>query len=670
MGGAPVPAAAAQNMPPAGPVNYDSQNRILARLKSASEESRKAFMKDGKELESFGFTDKPYAELYRQFEEELDDELWFKAQVNRVSEFTDVVGPYLYPENPVVTVGSQPWATYWQAQRHKIEEQYIDYSLREGDMVAHARKWICQACIYGRGCLRIGFNAQKNVAQAVFIDINDVLYDPDARSIDEVNWVAIREYKPRWQLASQYPDKADEISGMESSTVCQTSEKQGQTSSQLIEVWSFYFNVGIGRYDEDATAAAGQVDDTPMKYVYAGDCTLEAGQWEIPFYEDGMMPVIPLDLRPRPGRLYPQSPIKPGLGHLKALNYLYTFYVTRARVTANTTLVAMDTNGNTVDIDELTKVMQSKDLGIIRVKTNGNEYKIQDLIQQFNVDSKVDEFMKWMEIIGREFEKATGLNEILYAGDTRTQPRSATEVDFKEKQSRNRIDDMKRNVENGMRMTVRALSFAGRWLQPSADIAELFGKQAGATWGELADDAQVQQEEEVRAQIGQQMMQQNQMQIQQYTQMTSRIPPGAMGPGMMPPPPEPLTIEKVEQQLGPLQFVSLKQWVHEADRTLEPGSMRRLDFDAQVDNLNVALNQLSPAVATLPGGALFVAAIAKEFTKLHRFSPDLQAAAQEFYNTVQNPPMPPPGMEPQGPGPEGPPRGKGKTGKQVKKEGG
>ena len=73
----------------------------------------------------------------------------------------------------------------------------------------------------------------------------------------------------------------------------------------------------------------------------------------------------------------------------------------------------------------------------------------------------------------------------------------------------------------------------------------------------------------------------------------------------------------------------------------------------QVDNLNVALNQLAPAVATVPGGVALVAAIAKEFAKVNQYSRDFQDAAEKFaaqaaqvsdmqVQMASMPPMPPP----------------------------
>jgi hypothetical protein len=162
----------------------------------------------------------------------------------------------------------------------------------------------------------------------------------------------------------------------------------------------------------------------------------------------------------------------------------------------------------------------------------------------------------------------------------------------------------------------------------SQDIAKLFGPQTDKLWGELGSPETVAQEQQMRQQTSQMIGQQMQM---------MGAPPDQIG-------------QMVDEQLGPPQFVSMEDWLTEADRTIDSGSMRRMDIDAQMQNLNVAMNQLGPAVVNMPGGAEFIGALAAEFTKLNRFSPELQAAAANIITSIKMAQMmPPPGMPPQGP---------------------
>ncbi len=290
-----------------------------------------------------------------------------------------------------------------------------------------------------------------------------------------------------------------------------------------------------------------------------------------------------------------------------------------------------------------------KGKGFVRIKINGSEYKIGDLVQQWKIDSGVDDLMKYSALVGKEFEKSTGLYEILYSGETTRQARSATESDLKDKASKNRIDDMKRQVEAASSTLLSKMIFAARYLHPPEDIAKLFGPTAGAIWATLAPP-------EIAAQEQTQRQQAIAQQIQLATQQIMRMPPPIVQPGMLPPPmPTPPTAAEVDEMLGPEQFVSMEEWVNEADREIEAGSMRRVDHNAQIDNMNIFFNQTAAIVSALPGGAQFVAAAAVDFTRLNRYSADMQQAALEFQkiSMLAPPPLPaaPPEKGTKDPGP-------------------
>jgi hypothetical protein len=205
------------------------------------------------------------------------------------------------------------------------------------------------------------------------------------------------------------------------------------------------------------------------------------------------------------------------------------------------------------------------------------------------------------------------------------------------------------------RLTRRTL-FCARFIETPEDIGKKFGPTAAQTWGTLAPPEIVAQERQMRDQTKTMLLQQAQMPMM-----------GPMGP-MPPPPADPA---QIDAQLGPEQLVSMEEWINEAGRMIVAGSMRPMSPQQQVDNLNIALNQLAPAIATVPGGVGLVAAIAKEFAKVNQYSRDFQDAASKFaaqaqavsdsqVNMALMPPPPPvpsggEGTPPKGPkaGPEG-----------------
>jgi hypothetical protein len=301
-----------------------------------------------------------------------------------------------------------------------------------------------------------------------------------------------------------------------------------------------------------------------------------------------------------PGSLYPKQPMEPGMGHLRALNELYTRFIAKSRLMSRTPFARMTINGQSIEADQMHKILRGEDMDILNVVINGVDADSADVnkyFQRIDWGDPVPGFDRAWQLISGEFEKSTGLAEILYSGQTGSQIRTAAAANLMETNSKTRIEAMREVTVKFMSRLFRKTLFAARFLHDQEDIAGLFGPQAAATWGVLGPPEAVAQEQQMRAQITQNLAAQG-------------APP-----------------EQAEQILGPPQFVSMATWINEADRTIDSGSMRRMDHDAQLNNLNVGLNQLGPAVVNMPGGGKFVAGLAAEYSKLNRFSPELQALA-------------------------------------------
>lgn len=640
---------------------------LVKRLREVAEQKRQPYMDTRGEVMRYAYA-KEFDFLYQDF----DPEIFFKAKCAKAAQFVEIMGAALYPSDPKMVVNSYEWSTPLQRARHPIEEQYADYAARRGELHAHMRRCVADALIGGRGIMWTGFNSRKKCVQHVFDTVDNFLIDPDARCADEANWVARRRVKPRWWLAATYPDSAEQITKLEKTqekasdgtTAKRTSDTSA--SSDLIEYWEVYLRVGIHNYapslmgpseGADAAQKYGLGTDDPLKLCVADGQVLSIEPWEIPFHQDDLWPCEWLDLREKPGSLWPSAPMETGLGHLRALNYGYTTFINHIRNALRTSFMVASYNGQGMTDEQAIKIIKGKDMEMVRVTINGNELKLSDMIQQLMIDPRTMEFEKFLQIVNTEFEKETGLYEVLYTGSTPTQIRNATTAEMIRNSSQSRIEDMRTVMNKFMGKLAYKYTFGARYLHTPEDIGQFFGPQAAQVWGTLAPPEMVAQERQMRQQtgqmIGQSMMQQSMLQAQVT--------------GQPPPPPEQVQAQ-VEQQLGPEQLVSLEEWINEASRDIEAGSMRPMQPETQIANLNVALNQLAPAVATLPGGAEVVAALAVEFAKVNRFSLDTLDAMKKFQAQctkvtdmqvmLASQPPPPPGQAPgQGTPPQGPQSG-------------
>lgn len=622
---------------PSEPDNQQAAiGRVISRIIEAGRLDREKWLKQGDEIERYTTSD-DYGFLYQDF----DTDISFKARVNKASEYQQIYGAFLYPNNPDAAITSEAWASTWATKRHRIEEQYADYAAKHGNLAVHMRRCVDHALIYGRAPLWAGFNASKGIVQHVFDRSSHLLLDPDAKNFEEINWQSRERFKPRWELAKRYPESAaiiDKLPGYsDPSSKGKDKAPQGDRGSDIIQYYEVWMGVAASNYSAslETVTADGVPMQPKMKYCIADGKIIHAGDWEIPFFLMDEWPGTCLDLMEKPGCLWPTQPLEPGMGHLRAMNYAYTLFISKFRFMSRTPFARMTVNGQKIENEQLHKILRGEQIDILDVVVNGAEIgdvDINKLFQRIDWGDPVPGMERLWALLSTEFEKSTGLAEVLYAGQTKTQIRSAKAADIIESNSRMRSDAMRETVVQYLTKIFRKTLFAARYMHGSEDITKLFGPEAGKLWGELGSPEAVVQEEEMRAQIGEMMSQQMQM----------------MGA-----PPEQI-VASVEEQLGPPQFVSMDGWLHEADRMVDAGSMRRMDADAQMQAVSVMLNQVGPSVVNIPGGAAFIGMLAAEATKLSRLSPELLAAAENIATMAQQMAMMPP--LPPGPSPEKPPQ--------------
>lgn len=604
---------------PAQGEDLELVGKTVQRLVEASCRDSREWQKQAEEIERYT-TSNDYGFLYQDF----DAEQSFKARVNKASEFCQIFGAFLYPHNPDAAVNSESWADAWAQKRHKIEEQYADYSARHGELAKHMRRCVDHSLLWGRGVMWSGFAPKKNICTDVFDRADHLVLDPDARCPEEQNWQGRKRIKPRWELMQRYPEKADVIRGLPTySKPSANKNDKGDSDSDLVCYYDIWTGVAVNNYMKSAEIIEADTAQANPKerLCVANGHVLHRGPWEIPFFMIDEWPGTYLDLIERPGSVYPLQPMEPGMGHLRAMNHALTLFIAKWKLMSRTPFAALTINGQGIEPEQLFKILRGEHIDIITAKINGDENPdINKYFQRIDWGDPVPGFERYYGLLGSEFEKSTGLSEVLYSGNTPTQLRSAKAAELVEQNSRTRSDSMRESVVRFMETIYRKRLFAARYLHGADDINNLFGPEAASVWGEIAAPEVVAQEQQARAQLSQQAAQMG-------------VPP-----------------EQIDQALGPPQFVDMEKWVHEADRTVDAGSMRRMDMDAQIQNLNVALNQLAPSLVNMPGGGEFVSALAAEFAEKNRMSTELVAAARNIGAQIQMQQammmQPPPGAPP------------------------
>lgn len=582
--------------------NAEQKGRILKRLLDNAIKARAPFMKTGKEIERYG-----YARDFNFEYTAASEELFFKAKVAKTAQFIDIVGSALYQTNPDRRVNPRPWVNEQQRARGVLMQQYLNYTPGMCDLYGHSRRAIIEGLMYGRGVLWTGWNDRKKCIQSVHDTIDNLLVDPDAKILEEMGWVARRRVRPRVELLSKFkdPDAQKAIkkitAQVEKSSDADATGMDWERSdygSDQIEFYECYFRNGLSRYKGGVDLTSGGSADIPdseeaeRKYYVtrAGDLFAEE-DWEIPFFKADEWPCTPLDFRERPGSIWPVSPLEPGLGHQKALNWLYTLYLSKARITTRTLVAVATQNGQGLDLKATHKALYGKALEFITLNVNGDAARIDQFIQQFDFKLNVEEFVALNQIINHEFEQATGLTEFLATGFGATQARSAEEVKIKDTKSRTRIEDYRAIMEKWASKVARKEALAARYLCDPEDLTPIFGQQIAQTWGQLMPSIAMQMEMAKAGKI----------------RLTDIMQPGP-------------------------NDVIFDEWVHEADYEIAAGSLRRKDIDQAIDAADAAMNQLVPALIS-EGASGPASAIIADWAEKKGLSPSVGQSIQQWAQT-------------------------------------
>jgi hypothetical protein len=625
---------------------------------------RAAFMTLYAKFKKFAY-DSDFTDMYKGGGNELvkSDKNGFRAAVNRAAEYIDIYGADLYPQNPTTTVMPTGDAPKWSKARFELESKVLDMCMDKGDVETNMRRVLNEALLSGRGVLWYGFNARKGVTQAVFDTVENFGADPDAKNPEEINYIWRKRNKPRFEFEAQFNGQDGAPAALFD---LKTLKGVGGNGSN-VEYKVVYMKVGLynfcrGENSVQMSAKAGEappvVDNSPRKYTFAENHLVCVEDWEIPFDLTGAWPARAIDFRLQPQELWPKPPMEPGLTHLEAMNWAYTFYMNRVKNQSGKVYARIRHKGASIGDEQTSLIAGSSenDGAFIDVEIPSSmDPDIRKMLQPLALDPSMQEFDRVWGLTNKAFEDATGLSDLMRSGQDANQLRTAADVEFKKSRSSSRVDDMRKQFVRFFDEVIADWSLMNRYLLTSDDITKWYGMEAGKLWGRLGDaqtkDMETSQRMQQATQIMQQAMQKSQMALQQSTQM-----------GQPPPQPDIPSADAIEEQLGPPQVIVMEDWINEAKRKMTVGSMR------VIDNLTFYFQSIAQMVASTPAGQKLNAGMLQELFKLHRYSDAAQGEVAEYVNAMGAmagmmpvpgapiaPPAPggsPPGLPPQ-PAPQG-----------------
>lgn len=554
-------------------ISNDKKATILARLIEAGKKCRERFAQTAEELADYDAND-------AQGSIEWPAELSFYAKTNKTQQFKREIGARLLNTYPTYRAAPKRWAGQQSQMLAAMTEELLNISASETDEYYELQRMKEDALGPGRGVLWIGFDSKKRLPVVSCDTWDNLLTDPDARTWRECHWVARRRFLPRGTIRADYKVPKDVVDDLPVMAPPSGDDEWHQTVQgvDLVECWQVWMDWGIDNYTDDTDAEGLRNAKEPKVYLVQTDNSvlLDESEWPFPLHLEsgrGKWPMECLDLYPVPWGMWPISPLAPGLGWLKAINYTATLLVDRYRRASRDLVAILKVNGISLDEESSELVLNGSRVFDQLVLTgnvdafNGAPPNIKNYVQQLRLDYNFPESLELLRHFERMFEQETGLYEFLYVGNTDTQDRSAQATKARQQNSLSRVQEYQSHLDECLSRVARKKAIVARTFMNQEDVSRYLGPEAGQAWGVL-NTTPVDQ-------IAAKLVEQDGV--------------------------DPETAMQVAQQIAG-QSVDLQRILDETEFTVEVGSTRRRSPEDAAQAASEAGNQLLPTLLQI--GAL------------------------------------------------------------------
>lgn len=478
------------------------------KLKIAKDHKKSEFGDDA--AEATKFFDGPYDWMYGPMaqtkgsfalgSEDAPPRTTFRMTLNKVAELVQLYGPALYHRNPHREAEVRQHEPYpfemmqpppeaqqtlegmmamqqmqQQAQEMGAEEEKrraaagllkecLNFTPNELGLAEHSREAIDEALITGMGVLWHETlqppGAKYKFAGSFYDSVDNLLIDPDMKSIRHAKWIARRCVAPKREVEEEYGLKPGTLKGdMESfARQAETSDPsyeyfraRGDTNDLTVyfKIWS---RMGVGHrlhkeFDPGLKANAETFDrfgdftyqvlcdDYPYFLNAPEEAVNKEGmddmfmrfQWPTPFWADPTdpWPFSPLCFHKRPGKVWPMSHVKPGLGQLKFMNWVLSFLADKVKNTSRDFIATL----KSADQELKNAIMSGGDLTLLEF--DGPNKRIGEVIQFLQHQPMNRDILEVVQLMEQYFDKSAGLDELMY-GQSSRQMRSSAEAQIKE----------------------------------------------------------------------------------------------------------------------------------------------------------------------------------------------------------------------------------------------
>lgn len=420
------------------------------------------------------------------------------SPVNLAFQIRGWIGPGLYHRNPTrnVTVRTRDGVLVALA---RATERYLNYTPNETGLARESRRGIDESLLAGRGVLYTGIDPTTKLVTSWQISVDDVLIDPDAKTVESALWIAWRRRVPLWQAKKEYGEPARELKAdrVSQSAIARDSDDEPEPKDQdspeygvtndLVTIYEVYSKMGLGWKGHGCPEQFRHHDDAnpyrKITLVMGYPRPLEEGKWEAPLYLDRDWPFSFLDLTPERRKLWPISLMGAGMPHQKVINLLSSLATAKAKALSRDVYV---TNSE-LSRDQQRLIANGPVNTFLSMGGKGDQVlDVRQVIQKFEQGAMSPELMNLIYFHRDQFGQTTGLLPILMGGgEGEQQSRSATESDIKDRNARSRVTDMSERVEDWHSQAARHEGIMIRLELDAEEVERIVGGPADAELGWL-----------------------------------------------------------------------------------------------------------------------------------------------------------------------------------------
>lgn len=391
-----------------------------------------------------------------------------------------------------------------------------DWVQKENGRIDHARRAVSQAIVEGMGGCYTEYYypvaSRVRYPRSRFISQERVVWDHDARHMEDITWMAILHVEPLNRVSEKFQIpyeilKRHASSATISSNVAkelydyQISLSRNQPSHDLIYYFEVFSKNGIGHWlSRGNRLLRGQVSTYDMvgrnvRMIVCPGCPfplnapsqaienetdemiLSRFQWETPYWKDennmGGWPYSPLYYYEQIGQTYPMSIARTVLPEMDFINFVINRLAQRIDASCDSIIAVAKSLVNDF------KKQLNKQMGphkMLEVGTEESEKRVSDLIQFLEQRPVGTDIWLMLEKTVDRINRGMGTLDLLY-GQSPSSFRSAEEASLKGAQVSVRRDDMSKITDMYLSNLSKKEFLCMYWNSSKDDLAPVLGEE-------------------------------------------------------------------------------------------------------------------------------------------------------------------------------------------------